>query len=164
MMIYVNCTIYLACILYNIYIYIWCVFIHLLVLFVRNSWESAVVQILYDIRNIKTPSFISFLGTHEDSMYGTKLETIRSIHSEVWYTWFLRSKLWKLNSQTTMLDLIMILPFELNFLCILFQYFPIFVSAFQLYLFCCITVAHTWWKEFFLSADKKDDHATEGWK
>ena len=24
----------------------------------------------------------SFPGTHEDSMYGTKLETIRSIHSE----------------------------------------------------------------------------------
>ena len=33
--------------------------------------------ISYEINNKKL-----FLGTHEDSMYGTKLETIRSIHSE----------------------------------------------------------------------------------
>ena len=53
---------------------------------------------------------ISHSGTHEDSMYGTKLETIRSIHSEVWHN--------DDNIITWQFKIISL------FLCILFQTFP----------------------------------------
>ena len=124
------------------------------IVFIRcwSVWELPGVcwVLTVDSENMNTTfTDITLPGTHEDSMYGTKLETIRSIHSEVWHNVDKNVTSQFKNN----------FPFWTNFLVYFISNFP--SNLFQPFGCICLVALQLQTLDGKNScADKKDDHAT----